>query len=73
MRMRSPYIESRHKNMKVEVTLKTNVVKMLRITKHMITVDVIEYCAGRRVERYHDKDGREIHGGASERNGKILI
>ena len=45
---------------------------MLRMTKHMITVDVIEYCAGRRAERYHDKDGREIHRGASEGNGKIL-
>ena len=39
----------------------------------MITVDVIEYCTGRRAEGYHDKDGREIHGGASERNGKILM
>ena len=46
---------------------------MLRIKKYLITVDLIEYCAGRRVERYHDKDGREIHGGASERNGKILM
>ena len=39
----------------------------------MTIVDVIKYCAGRRVERYHDKDGREVHGGASERNGKILM
>ena len=39
----------------------------------MISVDVIEFHAGRRVERYHDKDGREIHGGASEGNGKILM
>ena len=68
MRMRFPFFEPRHKNMKVEVTFKTK-----RITKHMITVDVIEYCTGRRVGRYHDKDGREIHGGASERNGKILM
>ena len=45
----------------------------LRITKHMTIVDVIKYCAGRRVERYHDKDGREIHGSTSERNGKILM
>ena len=61
------------KNMKVEVTFKTNVVKMLRLTTHLISVDVIECRAGRRVERYHDKDGREIHGSTSERNGKILM
>ena len=55
-----------------EDTFKTTVVKMLRITKYLITVDLIECRAGRRVERYHDKDGREIHRGASEGNGKIL-